>query len=95
MSAKLNFAKKVQEFCTYVIANHVQGYDAREVFNKRGYDPGGDDPITDADVAELEITAADITAAMVFFENFQKMLDNQAPSIADYRDTLNDMRTDL
>lgn len=95
MSAKLEFAKKVQEFCTFIISNHNLGFDAREVFNDREYNPSGANEIIDADVAELEIMAADVTNAMVFFENLQKMLDNQAITTADYRESLNKMRTDL
>lgn len=94
-SRKLLFASKVQEFCTQVIGNHIKGYDARDIFNDRGYPPGEGDPIIDADVASLEIKAIDVTNAMVFFENFCKMLDGQQITVADYRSSLNKMRTDL
>jgi len=94
-SRKFQFAQAVQGYCTLIAQAFDDGSNARDVFNDRGYDPGGDDPITDDDVEGLEITAANVTAAMVFFENFGHMLNNSAIAQADYDVILNKMRTDL
>lgn len=94
-SRKLDFAEEVMDYCTKIAQNSDFGSNARDVFNDRGYDPGGADPILDDDVAGLEVTAADVTAAMVFFENLGYMLNDQSITEADYDVTLNRMRNDL
>jgi len=95
MATKIEFATKVKEFCTAIMYTHIQGYDAREIFNDREYNPAGANEIIDADVMSLGIKAVDIVNAIVFFENLQKLMDNQAPTAADYRASLNAMREDL
>lgn len=95
MSSKLVFAGEAQRVCTAIIAAFRDGYDQREVYNDRGYPPAGGDPITDGDLTNLGITAADVEAAMQFFENLQKMLDGEQVTVADYRNSLNKMRTDV
>lgn len=92
MGRKLDFAIKVQELCTAVINAHVDGYDMRDVYNDEGYFPAGGDAIVDGDVSSLEVIATDIEHCMQFFENFQKMLDNQQVTTADYRSYLNKVR---
>jgi hypothetical protein len=95
MATKIEFATKVKEFCTAIMYAHIQGYDAREIYNDRQYNPGGSDAIIDADVASLGVKAIDIEHAMVLFENLQKFMDSLTPSVADYRGYLNKMREDL
>lgn len=95
MATKIEFATKVKEFCTAIMYAHIQGYDAREIYNDREYNPMGDDPIIDADVVSLGIKAVDIEHAMQLFENLQKFMDNLAPATAEYREYLNKMRADL
>ncbi len=95
MSKKIDFADKVIKLCTAIIEAHVKGYDMRDIFNDREYNPGGVNAIIDNDISSLEIKAEDVTKAMQFFENFQKMLDGQQVTVADYRVTLNKMRIDI
>ena len=94
-SKKFQFAQMVMNYCTAVAQNADHGINARTVYNDRGYPPSGSNPITDGDVSGLEITAAMLELAMQFFENFEKMLDNQSITTADYDSTLNNMRNDL
>lgn len=94
MTEKVKFARRVMEQCTQLILAHVEGYDAREVFNDREYYPAGSNEMTDEDVAELEIKASEVTDVIVFFENLQKMLDGLQIIPADYRKSLNMMRID-
>lgn len=94
-SKKYQFAQMVQTYCTLVAQAYDDGANARDIFNDRGYGPGGNDPIQDSDVEGLGITAANVTAAMVFFENLGLMLNNGSITQADYDATLNIMRADL
>ena len=68
--------------------------DSIEVFLDRGYNAGGSNPITDEDLVDFGITLAEFVEIKTFIDNYNLFLDNGSPAQADYRKTLNVLRTD-
>ncbi len=94
MTKKEKFATKIIEMATNVgyWADNAENYHG-SYFDK-GYNSGGSNEIVDADVASLEITASQLVSAMTFIENFNKFFENEVVAQADYKATINAIRTD-
>ena len=95
MSKKLDFATQLQRQVTLIAQAADKGDDLVTVYFDRTYNSGGADEIVDADLTTLEITAAQLGNAITFFQNLNKLLNNEDPANADYDATLNAVRTDL
>lgn len=93
--SKVAFAEEAQNLCTELAGLSERFQSSFQTFFNRGYDGQGSDPIVDADLTSLGITAANIGAFITLAENINKFLDNQSPFSSLYRDTVNDLRTDI
>ena len=91
-SQKIDFANLCKEAAQKVYeAEHACG-DVYEVFWDRGYNSGGSNALTPEDIASTEITPTMIGDFTNFCDNFQKFLNNQDATKADWDATINKIR---
>lgn len=93
-TAKVTFARRCQETNTAIANAITEAADLRSIYFDRGYNSGGADQITDADLASaLGIPASLIGDFSTMAEQLEKFRDNQAVTMGDYGNTLNNLRT--
>jgi hypothetical protein len=95
MATKLVLAGQAQTVATNFIQAAAQLAEIEATYFDRGYDGGGGNPITNDDIQSLNITAANLAALITLAQQIANFLDNTAVAPADYRATLNAIRTDL
>lgn len=91
---KIRFAKSAMKNATNLMLAFSAGYDDREVYLDKEFEPGGSEEIVDADIAPLELTALELSDIVLSFNNLRKFMDNEAVTQADYRKKLNKGRID-
>lgn len=94
MADKIKFANQAQAFCTSLATLFKNAKDLDGVYFSEGFDGAGSDPITDADLVSLGITAAEVSATDTMLQQITNFQNNIAVVTADYKATVNAMRTD-
>ena len=84
------FIEDVLRFATLLISAQESLTIGVDVYVDRSYGAS----MEEEDFAEYGLTKAQFIDIATFVSNFNNMLDNQAPTVADYRKILNILRTD-
>ncbi len=92
---KVNFAQKVRQIATQ-LAQAAEGcVMLDEVYNHRLYGPGAEHAITDAELVNTGLTADQLYAFVILCNQLSQFMNGQAPSVNDYKSTLDSVRQDL
>lgn len=95
MSEKTDTAVKVRDIADNLGQALKDARTMKNLFYDRGYNSGGADEIVDGDITSVGITAAQLSNGITLCEQLIKWADNDTPAAAVYRDTINELRTNL